>query len=861
MKKHLLVLLFTIIYMGFPSFSVYGQSMRENWILNSGGSGGLNEQYTQQYADGSVCQMGSFSSGTFNIGPFALDLEGRINLYASRILPSGQVLWVQQFRSNGWDFEITGARIDLEGNMTMIGLFSDTIMSIGDEILESPSTNTSRKYFYAILGPEGEVKALQPLFPFDNTAYINEGFVTWDRAGNMVFCGNFDGDSLYAGDVVLNGIEGYTNFFLMAFDAEGNALWGTMNDTVVPSGASEPWLQMMPSSLGIGMDGSITVAGNYDGDRPVFGSDTLPSPTNGMVLFVLHFDATGNYQWNMTSVPDDWENMQQPGKITPLADGGFYITGNYGPGSMTLGGVSLGDAKRSNYFVYRINADGTVPWALDIPVMNDNYKSNKSFTMNFINDMITDAEENFYILGYYSGDTLDLPGDNHDLIMHKGHNTSQFVAKYDAEGSLLWSQNITSDYDEVPAGLLTADDRLYISSMAYDSIFLPGDTLDFPMNGSMAYLLGLEGMSGTIVSALSIRGSNNSFIEINDLQENIRNNLFILGKFSGSLKIGEITKPALFDDNIFLANFSPNTVMEGKVTTLGGTVPVDEGLVSLIRLSEGAGQAPVRDIAAVTDGSFVFKDFTYGNYLVYVMPNPASLPAAIGTYYGNVPLWWDAEVIEVKEDHIRDINIDVAQIKAELNGEGALGGNLSYATGATKKSTASIQGEPVKKVKVILIGVEKSDNIIAWVYTDDDGNFRFENVPDGNYRIMIDIPGLPMDSTYTISVKGNVITGLDFLVTDKDIRLASPTGISHPAAPMEKMEIWPVPSAGTVTLRTKEMTGGTLTLFDVRGRQVMSLTIDHNEMTLDLSSLPDGIYYLRAVREQRAGVSKLIIQH
>jgi len=126
---------------------------------------------------------------------------------------------------------------------------------------------------------------------------------------------------------------------------------------------------------------------------------------------------------------------------------------------------------------------------------------------------------------------------------------------------------------------------------------------------------------------------------------------------------------------------------------------------------------------------------------------------------------------------------------------------------------------------------------------------------------MIDIPGLPMDSTYTISVKGDEISGLDFLVTPTEIQVTSPSGISHPAAPVAEMKVWPSPTTGPVTLQTGEMIGGTLTLFNIKGASVKSFTIDKTLMTLDLSGLPDGVYYLRAVKEYRTGLARLIIRH
>ncbi len=845
----------------FSAILLNAQHLSGKWMLNSGTSGsyGLYEEFLLQYPDGSVCQVGSFSGPDFSIGSFNIRKNGQYNLYASRIGADGKVMWLRQIISRT-ALDISDSRIDIAGNLHLIGLFNDTILIVPGDTLRDKSGMVKSKPFYLILDPDGNTKLLTNIFPWENTGNIYQIEAVWNDQNELLISGVFEGDSLYAGDIVLKGSSMAGHFFMFFFNTSGQAEWGTAVD-VAENESQEPWFQMYSEKIILHRDKSVTAGSTYEGNcRPVLGNDTLPASDDGSGMVLMHYDAGGHLQWYTYDMREGYENTLGLSELSPTSDGGFYVTGDYGPAPLTLGGVTLDYGKNINYFLYRFTGSGEVVWAQTIPILKPNeHKSTSGMNQyHYINQMITDRNDNIYLTGYFFGDTLDLPGEDYDLIRKEDHYVNQFVARFSPDGNTDWAVGITNDVSDVPLMTLSRNDRVYLAGSTNDTLFLPGDTIPYE-NQYMTYLLGIDN-KGEVVYTNRIYSLQNDYFYTKDLLENSRNHLLVLGRFSSEIQVDNVALLPGYTDNAFLCDLGPGTRMKGKVTTLGGTLPVDAGLVSLIKLGDDPSQAPVRDIVPIGDGSFLFTDFLYGDYLVYAMADPTSLPTGIGTYFGNVPLWWDADTLHITRDDIAEINIDVLQIKADLTGEGALGGNISYAS-PTKKSTASILGEPVKKVKVILIGVEKSGDIVAWVYTDDEGNFRFENVPDGNYRIMIDIPGLPMDSTYTISVKGDVITGLDFLVTDKDIRLASPTGISHPAAPLEKMEIWPVPSAGMITLRTEKMTGGMLTLFNVRGQQVMSLTIDHNEMTLDLSALPNGLYYLRAVKGERAGISKLIIQH
>ena len=74
-----------------------------------------------------------------------------------------------------------------------------------------------------------------------------------------------------------------------------------------------------------------------------------------------------------------------------------------------------------------------------------------------------------------------------------------------------------------------------------------------------------------------------------------------------------------------------------------------------------------------------------------------------------------------------------------------------------------------------------------------------------------------------------------------------------------QMAVCPNPSHGTVTVSLPEAEG-TLTLFDATGRQLMQRSIHAQNTTLDVSSLPTGIYMVQFTSQRGTTVSRLAVR-
>ncbi len=852
-----------MVWILFPGITPAQNMMKGNWMKNWGGGSGLIENHVSLYPDGTLLQIGVFNSSSITFGTITLNLVGQTNLYAANITSSGTPVWVKQFIApSAWDVNYLGSYVDMTGNLYFVGSYADTVMSVDGVELKDDDSNP--KIFMSIFDRTGRLQSHINLLPADNTCSIYPTAITWAEDGSrFAVAGYFDGDSLYAGDITLKGASGLYHLFVMVFSLNGNPLWGA-TDEVIAVG-QQPSSDITPSNLSFGVDGSLTVVGTYYGSPIRFDDDTFPEAQESNGIMVLRYNADGKYQWGLSSVPSTYENVYSPSAIQMTGDGGFYFTGKFGPGKLDLGDVPLESPGGSSFFLYRFRKNGTVAWVTTIETGEGEglYKSGEMELFIKESDILTTPRGDVYLLGYFTGDTLDLPGDAFDLIKKSGHSSDQFVAYFGANGMFRWARSISSDLMAPPRGRVNYDGSIFLTEAANDTLVFGEDTLAVAEAGTMIYVLGLAA-DGHATFLQGISGSANANMSVFDFTVNRHNNLYVLGRFESEISLGGITLAPSYSENMFLANLSPNTFLEGKVQ-YNGTEPVTLGMVSLIRLGS-SGPAPQADMVNIMpNGRFTIRDFVYGDYLLYALPDPDNYADYVGTYLGDTPLWFLADTVHAGADTLQNLTITLVATPGDLTGQGQLEGAIYRDTSGTNLKSMNLEGEPVKKVKVILIGVQKStveDNVIAWAYTDENGVYHFDNIPDGNYQIMVDIPGLPLDTTYSISVQGGTISGLDFLVTDTSITIAKSTsGIFLPTIPVEEIEVYPNPTMGPVILKSEGLKAAEVTVFNLRGQAVMQFRMTGPVTRLDLSSLPDGIYYLRAIERGKMGMAKIVVRH
>lgn len=283
------------------------------------------------------------------------------------------------------------------------------------------------------------------------------------------------------------------------------------------------------------------------------------------------------------------------------------------------------------------------------------------------------------------------------------------------------------------------------------------------------------------------------------------------------------------DGQILRVEYLSDTVaghtITGSVFKKNGTTPVEDGHAELIASTLLDELYGVPETVPLTSGGhFQFSNIVDGgDFLVHIRPDTVSYPYDLPTYYGDSVYWQDAIILTVVQDSNIIIKCASDSLNYQLSGMGSLGGTIWENLGGAKDMLTS------GGVKVTL-EQNPSGAIMRHTFTDEQGRYKFTNLPALDYKIIVDIPACPMDSTYFIYYSGgdSSTQNLDFYYDSSFIYIYNTTGIDEPVAfPETAVVVYPNPFDETAYLYfTSAESGGAceVILYDFAGRVIDRIT-------------------------------------
>lgn len=276
-----------------------------------------------------------------------------------------------------------------------------------------------------------------------------------------------------------------------------------------------------------------------------------------------------------------------------------------------------------------------------------------------------------------------------------------------------------------------------------------------------------------------------------------------------------------------------------------------KGALTLFRVTPAAYDT-IGTVQVQADGSYAFDKVVLDDYQLLGFADTLTYSRALPTYYRNTIFWEEADVVPV-ENNINDLTIVSALEPVPASGRGSISGYLEEDDGNGRLSeTQRVRriegaGVSVRRVERTGRGKEEILVLVAYVFTDENGEFTLPNLPPAEYRLNIQYPGYPMDESSFITIP--VGTALQSQVSVEavvqngkiNVRKRVITGI---AEARQYAQVYPNPAVDFIHLKFEGAADRQISLVDLNGSAVVTTASQDAETVVDVRRAHQGIYLL-----------------
>lgn len=302
----------------------------------------------------------------------------------------------------------------------------------------------------------------------------------------------------------------------------------------------------------------------------------------------------------------------------------------------------------------------------------------------------------------------------------------------------------------------------------------------------------------------------------------------------------------------------------GSIANDSGHI-IDSGLVYLYQYIDSLTPMLLVDSVVIdSNGFYTFQYISGGNYIISVQATLSACPLCIPTYSGNVNIWINGARYDTYCMDTVFSNVILTQL-TQMTGSGTLSGLIMYGLGFLKNQSNTVPSSSVLLEQV-------PGGIKAHTTSDASGNYSFSNVPAGTYKITVDVPGLPMKSTYTVTVTAQNLTfsNLDFTVDttarNGGVYAGYPLSVTEATLADAQVTVYPNPSDGQFNIAIESFAPGLLEIkiYNTLGQLVYAdnaaNTSGNFSQSIHTGDLAAGIYTLQLRSGNDIVTRKVVLQ-
>ena len=392
--------------------------------------------------DGSVIVAGELD-GTIDFGQGPLTSAGSNDAFVAKLdAATGALRWAKRFGDDQNQIA-TSVAGDAAGNAYVAMRFSGTV-NLGGSFIYSGTDDA----LVAKLDPGGSPIWAIPLAGGAGSQEVTAVAATPE--GDVLVAGTFS-ESMVAGPYILGASVNGRDVFALRLDTNGSVIWAT-----VAASGTYPDV----SAVALGPDGSLLVAGGYDGTLALGNLSATSVAQQDAYIFKLD-GAAGAPLW-LQGFGGDGEDHATG--VAVDSAGAIVVAGTFSQ-QATFGGETLITPSEESFFLARLDAAGAVTAARQLGA---GFGGTDRMSAAF------DSQDNLVLAGYFGG-TLTFGGDTFTGAGAGFGMVDGFVAKLDRTGAHIASRQIGNDQIQIFSSVaVDAADRIFAAGATLGPLDLGG---------------------------------------------------------------------------------------------------------------------------------------------------------------------------------------------------------------------------------------------------------------------------------------------------------------------------------------------------------------------------------------------------
>ena len=744
---------------------------------------------------------------------------------------------------------ITG---DNAGNVYVVGSFTSQNFTIGSFTLNNSSGSGTSDVFVAKYSPEGLVLWAKSAGGSQADSAVS---IAKDISGNIYVTGTFSSSNITFGTTTLSNTSSNTNdIFIVKYDVNGNVKWAKK-----AGGASDDNV----TDIAIDINNNVFITGNFTSASLTFGTSTLTN-AGANDIFYTKYDTSGAVQWahSASSSFDEYAKA-----ITADASGNCFITGSFVGPSLTFGTITLTDNGNENLYITKVNSAGTVVWAHQM----GSTASDKG------TDVMTDVSGNVFLTGSFSSATMSDDASSFTLTNNIPGKFDIFTVKYTSAGTVAWAKSVGGNGDELASTInIDACGYIYVcgSFNSSGTITFGGTVLyDTTSTSNALMLLKYDGSGNTLWGKQVISTGGNQGTAVST---SFNNNVIVAGYTSSANVYLDGNHIANSDasgttNDYFLTKVQTTATDVYVFVTNSASAPINFGKVYLFARQTNYQYLHPQDSVTLSGTNIAhFSKVLNLNYFVKVIADTTNYHTQyVTTYNGNKTLW-DSIVTWPHNCNANDsIYITMASNSNNSStGHGKISGKVTKGSGYAGISGMGVHpktiGDPVPGIDIKIGHNPGGGQMVTNTTTDINGQYTFNNINVGDYKVYVDIPGLGRDSTYNISVTSidTIFTQKNYIADSNKVYIDIVTGV-----PLNNTDgfisIAPNPfhEETTITLPpSNNHQPTTIRIMDIVGNEIKSVIVTESKSyILERGNMNAGIYFVQIITSEREIINKKIV--